>query len=143
MVGALIGLLVCQLMGEALVRAAGIAFPGPVLGMFLMLGFLVLRGRWRLRDRARITRDSADRPESDVPVDVPAGLAGVSGALLGNLSLLFVPAAVGIIRHAALMRDYGLTIGVSIVISTTAALAVTALVFQAVAKRTTPRHDQP
>lgn len=119
MIPALTLLLACQLAGEALVRALGIAFPGPVAGLFLLLGLLAWRGRRRGTDTE----------------EVPPALSQVSGLLLGNLSLLFVPAAVGIVQHAGLLRAHGLAILASIVISTTAALVVTALVFDRLARR--------
>jgi holin-like protein len=122
MILALTLLLGCQLVGEALVRALGVPFPGPVVGMFLLLAILVGRGR----------REIDGRPPTE---RVPPALLQATNVLLGNLSLLFVPAAVGIVRHATLVRDHAGAILLSIAISTLAALAVTALVFQALMKR--------
>jgi holin-like protein len=122
MIFALTLLLGCQLVGEAVVRALGVPFPGPVVGMFLLLAILVWRGR----------REVDGRPPAD---EVPPALSQATNVLLGNLSLLFVPAAVGIVRHAALVRDHAGAILAAIAVSTLAALAVTALVFQALMKR--------
>ena len=62
-------------------------------------------------------------------------LAGTATGLLRNLSLLFVPAAVGVVEHRALFAEYGAVLVVTVVVSTVAALAVGALVFRAVARR--------
>lgn len=64
-------ILVCQLAGELVVTTIGAPLPGPVVGMVLLFLFLLLKGA------------------------VPEPLGQVSGALLNNLSLLFVPAGVG------------------------------------------------
>ena len=122
MIPALTLLLACQLAGEALVRALGVSFPGPVAGLFLLLGLLAWRGRRRAA-------------AGETGEEVPPALGQVSGLLLGNLSLLFVPAAVGIVQHADLVREHAWAILLSIALSTAAALAVTALVFDRLARR--------
>lgn len=94
-------ILVCQLVGESVVVALGLPLPGPVLGMVILFVFLVVRGR------------------------VPAGLATSGGALLDNLSLLFVPAGVGIMQHWTLIRQDWLPVSVSLVVSTLLTIAVT------------------
>lgn len=96
----------CQLVGEAAVRAAELPVPGPVAGMALLFGFLVMRG------------------------EVPEKLAGVGDALLRHLSLLFVPAGVGVMAHLALLKANWLPISVGLVVSTVAAIAVSALVMK-------------
>lgn len=91
-----------QLAGEALAVLTGIPVPGPVLGMvFLLLAFFV----------------------KDDLIDLVRPTAGV---LLSNLSLLFVPAGVGIVRHIARFQEEGVAIGVTLVLSTLLAMAVTA-----------------
>jgi holin-like protein len=113
MIESLVALLFCQLVGEALVHALSLPLPGPVLGMMLLFLALLWRGR-KVPGQAQ----------------VPEALADTSDALLRNLSLLFVPAAVGIVQHVATLRENGLAIAVAIVISTALAMAVTALVFE-------------
>ena len=56
------------------------------------------------------------------------------GVLLSNLSLLFVPAGVGIIRHVARFEAEGVGIAVTLVLSTLVAMAVTAWTIQLVSK---------
>jgi len=50
--------------------------------------------------------------------------------LINTLSLLFLPAAVGVVQFLPVIRGQGLAIGAAILISTVLALAVTALVFR-------------
>jgi holin-like protein len=111
MIYALTLLFFCQLAGEAAVRALGVAFPGPVLGMGLLFAFVSLRGR-----------------------SAPA-LDAVADTLLRNLSLLFVPAAVGVVQQAGLIAANWLAITAAIALSTLATLVVTVYTFIAVARR--------
>lgn len=114
MIGAFTGLLLCQLAGEILTRALRLPLPGPVMGLLLLFGVLVVRGR--------------------MGRDVPPALEATANALLRNLSLLFIPAAVGVIQYLGLLRQLAVPIAFAIVISTALALAVTALVFAVLAR---------
>lgn len=97
-------LLGCQLAGEALVQLTGLPVPGPVAGMVLLL--TVLLGRRR---------------------PLP-GVEPVARGLLGNLSLLFVPAGVGVSVHLPRLAADGLALGLAIVASTVIGIAVAALI---------------
>ena len=95
-------LLACQLVGEVVVRYVGLPIPGPVLGMVLLfVGLLIRRG-------------------------VPAPLQQTATGLLSHLSLLFVPAGVGVMLHVARIQDAWLAFGAALVGSTLIAVAVTA-----------------
>lgn len=96
----------CQLVGELIVTATKLPVPGPVLGMALLFAGLMIRG------------------------GIPDELAKVAEALLGNLSLLFVPAGVGVMVHLGLMQRDLVPISVALVVSTLLAIAVTALMMQ-------------
>lgn len=96
-------LLALQSMGELLARAVSLPFPGPVVGMVLLLGAL----RWPL---------------------VREPVAACADYLLQHLSLLFVPVGVGVMTHLALVSQYGGRMLVVIVLSTWVGLGVTALV---------------
>jgi holin-like protein len=110
MIQALTLLFAAQLAGEVVVRSFGLTFPGPVLGMGLLFLGLMMRGR-----------SSHD-------------FDAVADAILRNLSLLFVPAAVGVIQQASLIADNWLAIGAALVLSTIATLVVTVLTFRVVAR---------
>ncbi len=115
MIRALTLLFVCQLVGEATVRGLGLDFPGPVLGMALLVAGLFAFRR--------------TGPDLD----------GVADAILKNLSLLFVPAAVGVVQQAGLIADYWLAITVAVAASTVLTLLVTVFTFRAVARFQTRR----
>lgn len=111
MLGALTLLLACQLAGELMVLALGLPVPGPVLGMLLLFAGLMIRG------------------------GIPRALGDVAGGLLRNLSLLFVPAGVGVVVHLARLSDEALPIVVAIVGSTLLTIAVTAWVMVVLLRR--------
>jgi len=112
MLHALLILLGCQLAGEAMARALDLPLPGPVLGLVLLLaGFAALPG---LVDRMR----------------------PLASGLLAHLSLLFVPAGVGVIGHLDRLSGQGGLLLAAIVISTALAIATGALAFVAVARLT-------
>jgi holin-like protein len=110
LIQALALLLLFQLAGEAAARAAGLPVPGPVLGMALLVA--VLAAVPRLAD---IVRDAAQ-------------------GLLAHLSLLFVPAGVGVVGHLDRLGGQGGAILLAIVVSTALAIAVGALTFAGVAR---------
>lgn len=97
-------ILACQLVGEFVVTSAEIPFPGPVVGMVLLFVFLTIKGR------------------------VPQSLGRVADTLLSNLSLLFVPAGVGVMLHFELLGTDLLSLSVALLLSTLATIAVTAWV---------------
>ncbi|AGA89665.1 putative effector of murein hydrolase LrgA [Thioflavicoccus mobilis 8321] len=103
-------LLVFQLAGEALSHTFALPVPGPVIGMLGLLLALIVRG-WR--------KGAASA--------VPPGLDRVTRALLDHLSLLFVPAGVGVTIHMALLAEEAVPIATALVVSTLAAIAVAGL----------------
>jgi putative effector of murein hydrolase LrgA (UPF0299 family) len=116
-------LLVCQLIGEILARAFGLPVPGPVIGLVLLVAGL----HWAHR-----------RPQTPQEHLETLNVTRVANGLLANLSLLFVPAGVGVFAQAAILQSQALALGVSLVVSTTLTLIVTVLVFVGV-KRLLPR----
>ena len=125
MIAALAALLGCQLAGEILVRALALPLPGPVAGLGILFAALVLRGR-------RLAGD----PESAIPAE----LGRVADALLRNLSLLFIPAAVGVVKYGAVIRAQALPLALAIAVSTALALIVTAATFRFVSRLHAFRH---
>ena len=98
-------LLLLQAAGEAIVHALRLPFPGPVVGLVLLLVGL----QWQ-------------------PLREP--VAAIADLLLGHLSLLFVPVGVGVVTHLGLLAHSGWQLLVVIVASTWIGMTVTALVMQ-------------
>lgn len=107
MIAPLATLLAFQLAGEALAFGFKLPIPGPVIGMVLLLAALAARPA--LLDALRPTTTT----------------------LLQHLSLLFVPAGVGVMVHGQRLADEGAAIAVALVVSTVLALAATALTVRA------------
>ncbi|MFN4004561.1 MAG: CidA/LrgA family protein [Hylemonella sp.] len=107
-------LLVLQSAGELLAHALHLPFPGPVVGLVLLLIALRLES-------------------------VRAPVAECAGFLLTHLSLLFVPVGVGVMTHLGLIAEHGVRMLAVIVLSTWAGLAVTALVLRALLRRAPPQ----
>jgi holin-like protein len=111
---AILILIGCQLLGELLRAAFSLPIPGPVVGMFLLAAILVLRGQ-----------NAGD-------ASVPSSLDKTAGTLISHMGLLFVPAGVGIIAEAHLLRQEWLPILAAVVGSTVLGVAVTGFVMHRV-----------
>jgi len=107
-------LLIFQCLGEAISHALALPVPGPVIGMLLL--FLALLLSPTLMEKIEAT----------------------GNALLSHLSLLFVPAGVGIMAAASSVEGHWLAVLASLVIGTTLTLAVTALVLRLLWRNTPP-----
>ncbi len=104
-------LLICQLLGEWVVLALELPVPGPVMGMVLLLVGLVIKRQ------------------------VPDLIRQPSEGLLRHLTLLFVPAGVGLMVHAELIAAEWLIIMVALVVSTVVTVLVTALVLKLLTRK--------
>jgi holin-like protein len=104
-------LLLLQAAGEGLTHALGWPFPGPVVGMVLLLLALRLEA-----------------------VRVP--VAAAAELLLAHLSLLFVPVGVGVVTHLDLVSRHGVALLGVIVVSTWIGMATTALVLRRLMRST-------
>jgi holin-like protein len=98
--------LVAQLAGEALMRMTGLPIPGPVLGMVILFTGLILV------------------PAVRTHIDSSADL------LLAHLSLLFIPAGVGVVLYLRELAQSAWALAVVLLVSTWVGLAVTAWVAQ-------------
>lgn len=106
MLNAITLLLLFQLAGEAIALFFALPVPGPVIGMGLLFAALALR----------------NGPSVE--------LRNTAQNLLQHLSLLFVPAGVGVMLHLQRLADEWLPIVVALVVSTFVTIAITALVLR-------------
>ena len=108
-------LLIYQLIGEVSARLLKLPIPGPVLGMLLLFISLLIR------DSLAETIETA------------------TSALLSHLSLLFVPAGVGVMVHWGRIGQDWLPITVALVLSTLLSLGLTALFMQVLIRFTSAK----
>lgn len=102
MIGAITTLLVMQLTGTLLAQFLRVPLPGPVIGMLLLFGYLAWRG------------------------SALQALTNTTRPLLENLSLLFVPAGVGIIAHWRAAAGQAWQIALVLAVAAAVTLLVTA-----------------
>lgn len=113
MLGALTILLVFQLLGEGISHGLDLPVPGPVIGFAMLFLALLARG------------------------GVPTDLRTTATGLLQHLSLLFVPAGVGVMVHLSRLREEWLPIAVALAVSTVLTIACTALAMRWLMRRFT------
>ena len=101
-------LLLYEFIGEVSVFLLRIPVPGPVLGMVMLFITLLVRGR------------------SKLSLDV------ASKALLNHLSLLFVPAGVGMMVHFNRIIHEWIPICLTLALSTAATMVATAAIMQGI-----------
>lgn len=98
-------LLVFQLIGEILARMLDLSLPGPVIGMAVLFGTLIAFPK------------------------LAAAITPTTRVLLAHLSLLFVPAGVGVVGHLDRFGSDGVALATAIVGSTALAIVVGAASF--------------
>jgi len=98
-------LLAFQLLGEVTSRGLDLPLPGPVVGMAALFATCLVWPR------------------------LASIIAPTTNVLLAHLSLLFVPAGVGVVGHLDKFGADGLALGVTIIGSTIAAIVVGVLTF--------------
>jgi holin-like protein len=114
MIASLSLILLCQLAGEVIVRGLGLPMPGPVVGLLFLLLLLLARDRFVMLARGPLQQD---------------GVESASRGLLANLSLLFVPAGVGVVQKLDLIAAHGIAVAAVLVISVVVTLLVTVTTF--------------
>ena len=107
-------ILICQFIGELSISLLELPIPGPVVGMILLFLYLLIKGA------------------------VPSSLSKVSNTLLTNMSILFVPAGVGVMAHATLLKTDFWPLMVAMVVSTLVTIIVTALVMKKLNRKSQP-----
>ena len=97
-------LLIFQLAGEVIVILFELPVSGPVVGLFLLFIGLVIKGT--VNEHIEFTATN----------------------LLSHLSLLFIPAGVGLMMHYELLQKEWLAISVTLIVSTIVMLISTAVI---------------
>ena len=111
MLAAITLLLFYQLVGEVAAHMFGWPVPGPVIGMALLFITLLVRG------------------------GPSASVQHTANTILQPLSLLSIPAGTGVIVYAELIREQWLALSSALLVSSLAAIAVTALMLQWLLKK--------
>lgn len=108
-------LLTCQLVGEVVARGLGLPVPGPVLGLALLLAALTVRPA------------------------LAATLRPTVQVILAHLSLMFVPAGVGVVGNLDVLSEDWVALLVILVVSTLLAMLAAVGTFLAVRRLTEGR----
>lgn len=119
MIASLSLILLCQLAGEVMVRGLVLPMPGPVIGLVLLLLLLLARDRFAVLRRGPLQG---------------GGVESASRGLIANLSLLFVPAGVGVVQKLDLVAQHGIAIAAVLAISVVVTLLVTVATFLAASR---------
>ncbi|MGW1424375.1 CidA/LrgA family protein [Bradyrhizobium zhanjiangense] len=119
MIASLSLILLCQLIGEAIVRGLNLPMPGPVLGLLFLLLLLLMRDRYFALQRGPLQNDAVE---------------GTGRGLLAHLSLLFIPAGVGVVQKLDLVVEHGVGILLTLAASVVVTLLVTVATFLAVSR---------
>jgi putative effector of murein hydrolase LrgA (UPF0299 family) len=128
MIASLSLILLCQLAGEVFVRGLGVPMPGPVIGLVLLLFLLLARDRFAALSRGPLR---------------PDGVEPVAKNMLAHLSLLFVPAGVGVVQKLDLIAEHGLAIAAVLAISVVITLLVTVATFLVASRFLARRRSAP
>ena len=110
MINSLAIFLLFQLAGEVFSQLFKLPVPGPVVGMALLYLLLLL------------------------PSDLSERLRETAQRILQHLSLLFVPAGVGVMLHVSRVTDEWLAILAALIVSTVLTVAATALTISGLAR---------
>jgi holin-like protein len=119
MIASLSLILLCQLAGEVIVRGLGLPMPGPVLGLVFLLLLLLARDRFAVLARGPLQQD---------------GVENASRGLLAHLSLMFVPAGVGVVQKLDLVAAHGTAIAAVLALSVVMTLLATVATFLGVSR---------
>ena len=128
MIASLSLILLCQLGGEVFVRALALPMPGPVVGLMLLLVLLLARDRFAALARGPLQG---------------GGVENTSRVLVANLSLLFVPAGVGVVQKLDLVAEHGVAFLGVLAVSVVVTLLVTVATFLVASRLLASGRDRP
>lgn len=106
-----------QLVGEVVQKLLQLTFPGPVIGLILLVLFLLISDNTRFR--------LISKPFEKEVVEA-------AQSILSYLSLLFVPIGVGVVIHVSLIEDQLLRVLALLFIGTLSTIGLTAWLMQKV-----------
>ena len=101
-----------QLIGEMIAGVTRLPIPGPVIGLALLAGFALIRQK------------------------MPASIEIAGDGVLKHLSLLFVPAGVGLIAFGERLLSEGTRLIIVLIASTAITMVATALTFRLLTRST-------
>lgn len=103
-------ILIAQLAGETIVTVTGLPIPGPVIGFLLMfIGLIIKKG-------------------------VPEPLQQTASGILKHLSIMFVPAIVGVMVHVTRIAEHWEAVVAALFVSTALTIAICGWLMQKLAK---------
>ncbi|MBB5052613.1 putative effector of murein hydrolase LrgA (UPF0299 family) [Afipia massiliensis] len=128
MIASLSVILICQLIGEVIVRGLRLPLPGPVIGLALLFALMILRDRFTALARGPLRENAVE---------------GTAKGMLAHLSLLFVPAGVGVVQNLDLLAQRGVAIALVLAASVVVTLLVTAGTFLIISRLMVRRRQSP
>ena len=113
MLNSIFTILLFQLIGEFIQKFTEISIPGPVIGLILLLGVLLIRAKY-FKEHPSIENSLVDFSER----------------FLNYLPLLFIPVGVGVVMHLSLLEENLISVISIIVLGTLLTLALTGFIIE-------------
>lgn len=113
MLNSIFTILLFQLIGEFIQKFTEISIPGPVIGLILLLGVLLIRAKYF----------------KEYP-SIENSLVNFSERFLNYLPLLFIPVGVGVVMHLSLLEENLVSVISIIVLGTLLTLALTGFIME-------------
>lgn len=122
MLNSIFTILSFQLIGEFIQKFTEISIPGPVIGLILLLGVLLIRAKY-FKEHQSIENNLVDFSER----------------FLTYLPLLFIPVGVGVVMHLSLLEENLISVISIIVLGTLLTLALTGFIMEKLLKNDNPK----
>ena len=122
MLNSIFTILSFQLIGEFIQKFTEISIPGPVIGLILLLGVLLIRAKY-FKEHHSIENNLVD----------------FSQRFLTYLPLLFIPVGVGVVMHLSLLEENLISVISIIVLGTLLTLALNGFIMEKLLKNDNPK----